>query len=75
MRLTLDVLQDLLSMRSPLTAEDARFLRTRVGASIQRRADVMIEDCSAVVPELTSKFTRVRDGWLNRLARDAAERD
>ena len=75
LRLTLDVLQDLLSMRSPLTAEDARFLRTRVGASIQRRADVMIEDCSAVVPELTSKFTRVRDGWLNRLARDAAERD
>ena len=74
MSLTLEVANDLLAMRSPLTAADAKELRSLLAdPTTARETQFMVRECSAVLPELVARFVAVRDGWLDRLLRDSIE--
>lgn len=75
MRLTLDVVDDLLHMPMPLTAADASRLRTLLAnPDTTTEVDFMLKQCSAASPELVAQFEAVRDRWIERLAQPERHR-
>ena len=70
LRLTLEVAACLCTMKSPLSASDARRLHASLTTE-EATKDVatMVDVCADELPDLVDQFVSVRDSWLERLAR------
>ena len=72
LRLTMDVLADLLHEPNPLTPSDASQLcATITSPFVNRKVLAMVDECMDDARDLVQQFTSIRDQWIERLARDS----